>query len=87
MTDCILNQNQTEPNLKGIIKIPGDKSISHRAVMISSLAKGKFEFNNFLMSEDCLATVEAFRKLGVKIKVDKKKKKMFGYGLLYRLRR
>ncbi len=51
--------------LKGEIKVPGDKSISHRAVMIGSLAKGVTEIEGFLNSEDCLSTVRAFRAMGV----------------------
>lgn len=54
-------------NLKGELTIPGDKSISHRAVMVSSLAKGKTSISNLLTSLDCLATVDAFRKMGIHI--------------------
>ncbi len=51
------------------ITVPGDKSISHRAVMLGALSNGVCEITGFLPSEDCLATVEAFRALGVKIDV------------------
>jgi 3-phosphoshikimate 1-carboxyvinyltransferase len=54
-------------NLKGEIHPPGDKSISHRSVMIGSIAKGVTEINNFLKGEDCIATIKAFQKMGVKI--------------------
>lgn len=54
--------------LKGTINIPGDKSISHRAIILGSLAKGATIVRNFLPSEDCLHTIEAFQQLGVKIK-------------------
>src|SRR5699024_679501 len=47
--------------------IPGDKSISHRAIMFGSIAKGKTEITNFLDGEDCLHTMNAFRALGVSI--------------------
>ncbi|RJP21096.1 MAG: 3-phosphoshikimate 1-carboxyvinyltransferase [Candidatus Omnitrophota bacterium] len=51
--------------LKETCKIPGDKSISHRAVMISSLAQGKSRIKGFLEGEDCLATLNAFRQMGI----------------------
>lgn len=54
-------------NLKGEITAPGDKSISHRSVMIGSIAKGITEINGFLHGEDCIATINAFRKMGVDI--------------------
>lgn len=53
--------------LKGEIKVPGDKSISHRAVMIGSLAEGVTEIEGFLNAEDCLSTVRAFQAMGVHI--------------------
>lgn len=51
----------------GEITAPADKSISHRAVIIGSLAQGKTEIDNFLSAEDCLATVACMRSLGVVI--------------------
>ncbi len=53
--------------IKAEITVPGDKSISHRAVMIGSLAKGETVVNGFLPSADCLATIDCFKKLGVEI--------------------
>ncbi len=53
--------------LEGEVELPGDKSISHRSVMVSALAEGNTRIVNFLEGEDCLNTVEAFRLLGVKI--------------------
>src|SRR5699024_911692 len=53
--------------LQGIIEIPGDKAISHRAIIFSSLAKGTTNNTNFLPGEDCLLTIEAFRQLRVSI--------------------
>ena len=53
--------------LKGSITIPADKSISHRAVMFSSLAKGKSIIRNFLYASDCRSTVFVFKNLGVEI--------------------
>ncbi len=55
--------------LTGTLEIPGDKSISHRAVMFGSIANGKTEISNFLMGADCLSTVSCFRKMGVSIDV------------------
>ncbi len=54
-------------NLKGEIVLPPDKSISHRAVMFASLAKGKSLVKNFLRAEDPLSTMQAFRNLGITI--------------------
>ena len=69
--------------LKGEIRVPGDKSISHRAVMLSSLSDGKNTIYNFLPSEDCLRTLECFRTMGIKadISSDKKSLVIFGEGL------
>jgi 3-phosphoshikimate 1-carboxyvinyltransferase len=53
--------------LEGEVVLPGDKSISHRAVILNSLAKGKAEIGNFAPGGDCLATVRCLRALGVKI--------------------
>ena len=54
-------------SLRGTVSVPGDKSISHRAVMLGALAEGATLIENFLPGEDCLATVACFRKLGVEI--------------------
>ena len=53
--------------LKGEITVPGDKSMSHRAIMLASLAEGKSEISGLLEGEDCLATIEVFKKMGVNI--------------------
>ena len=50
-----------------IISVPGDKSISHRAVMLGSIAEGRTDVSGFLAGEDCLATIAAFRAMGVEI--------------------
>ncbi|HLQ97512.1 MAG TPA: 3-phosphoshikimate 1-carboxyvinyltransferase [Candidatus Dormibacteraeota bacterium] len=55
--------------ISGMIEVPGDKSISHRAVMFSSIAKGTTTITNFLDGEDCLHTIDSFRSLGVSIEV------------------
>ena len=49
------------------VNVPGDKSISHRALMLGSIATGTTEISGFLASEDCLATLQAYRDMGVKI--------------------
>lgn len=54
--------------LNGEVTIPADKSISHRAVMFSSLAKGVSEIKNFSLGADCISTLEVFKTLGVKAK-------------------
>lgn len=53
--------------LKGKITVPGDKSISHRAVMFGSIADGITEIHNFLKGADCLATINCFKALGIQI--------------------
>lgn len=56
-----------QPVLKGTVRVPGDKSISHRAVMFGAMAKGTTEISGFLQGEDCLRTIECFEHLGVRI--------------------
>ncbi|MBC1473415.1 3-phosphoshikimate 1-carboxyvinyltransferase [Listeria grandensis] len=53
--------------LHGTIRVPGDKSISHRSIMFGALADGKTTVTNFLKGEDCLSTIGVFRALGVSI--------------------
>ena len=53
--------------LNGTLAIPGDKSISHRAVMFGSLAEGTTRITNFLEGADCLSTISCFRKMGINI--------------------
>ena len=53
--------------LQGEIEVPGDKSISHRAIMLGALAEGQTTIKNFSNGQDCLTTMTTFRKLGVKI--------------------
>jgi len=55
------------PRLEGEVVLPGDKSISHRAVILNSLAKGEAEIDNFAPGRDCLATIKCLKALGVKI--------------------
>lgn len=71
----------TASGLKGTIKIPGDKSISHRSVMFGSMAKGKTTVENFLPGDDCLSTISCFTKLGVKIEQDGSDVTVYGEGI------
>jgi 3-phosphoshikimate 1-carboxyvinyltransferase len=56
---------------KGKVFLPGDKSISHRAIILSALAKKQTTVKNIPLNEDCLATISVFRKLGIKIILNK----------------
>ncbi len=67
--------------ITGEIKVPGDKSISHRAVMLGSLADGITNISGFLNGEDCLSTIECFKQLGIKTEIDGTDVKVFGNGL------
>ena len=49
------------------LTVPGDKSISHRAIMLAALSNGRGEVTGFLPSEDCLSTMKAFQQLGIEI--------------------
>ncbi|MGZ8903665.1 MAG: bifunctional prephenate dehydrogenase/3-phosphoshikimate 1-carboxyvinyltransferase, partial [Methylobacter sp.] len=53
--------------LQGEARVPGDKSISHRSIMLGSLAEGVTHVKGFLEAEDALATLQAFRDMGVEI--------------------
>lgn len=66
---------RTSP-LRGEITVPGDKSISHRAVMFGSIADGVTEITGFLSGADCLSTVDCFRRLGVEIDVNGKENRV-----------
>ncbi len=73
---------EAKTSLQGRVKVPGDKSISHRSIMLGSIAEGKTEIEGFLHGEDCLSTVQAFRDLGVKIEgVNTDKITVYGVGL------
>ena len=70
-----------EHPLKGEITVPGDKSISHRAVMFGALSKGTTEVTNFLQGADCLSTIDCFRRLGIAIENTSEKILVHGKGL------
>ncbi len=57
-------------SLRGTVTIPGDKSISHRAIMFGSIATGKTHITNFLPGADCLSTIACFKQMGVHIEQD-----------------
>lgn len=77
MTKKVIQQVQ---GLNGTIKVPGDKSISHRAVMFGAIAKGTTTIEGFLPGEDCLSTIACFKKLGVKIEQNDDLVKVYGNG-------
>ncbi|WP_379968119.1 3-phosphoshikimate 1-carboxyvinyltransferase [Ectobacillus sp. sgz5001026] len=67
--------------LNGELKVPGDKSISHRAVMFGSIATGTTKITGFLPGADCLSTIACFRKLGVSITQDHDCVEIIGNGI------
>lgn len=72
--------NKSRP-LKGEITIPGDKSISHRGVMLGAIAQGTTQITNFLQGADCLSTIDCFQKMGIKITNDSNRITIHGKGL------
>ena len=67
---------QANKGLRGSLEVPGDKSISHRAIMLGALAQGVTTVKNFSDGQDCLTTLAAFKKLGVEIDFDTQAKKV-----------
>ena len=67
--------------IRGEVTIPGDKSISHRAVMFGSLAEGATEVTGFLRGADCLSTIDCFRRLGISIEDKHERILIHGKGL------
>ncbi len=72
--------NKSNP-LIGKIQIPGDKSISHRSIILGSLSEGQLKISNFLTSTDCVATVNAMRQLGAEITINDNQVYIKGNGL------
>ncbi len=68
MSEKVLQYNK--PSLQGDLTVPGDKSVSHRSVMFGAIASGTTTVEGFLLGEDCLSTIDCFRKLGVDIEVE-----------------
>jgi 3-phosphoshikimate 1-carboxyvinyltransferase len=67
--------------LRGTVSVPGDKSISHRAVMLGALAQGTTEITGFLSGEDCLRTIAAFQQMGIPIQTADSTVRVHGRGL------
>ena len=68
-------------NLKGTLSVPGDKSISHRAVMFGALAQGTTKISGFLEGADCLSTIRCFRQMGISIEQNGSDVLVHGKGL------
>jgi 3-phosphoshikimate 1-carboxyvinyltransferase len=77
MTDLISSVS----GLHGTVTVPGDKSISHRAVMLGALSNGTTHITGFLMGEDCLSTIACFRQMGVEIEITDTEVVVHGVGL------
>ena len=80
MPNSIIVKNIIE-NFNKSINVSGDKSLSIRWVLFSSIAKGKSKAYNLLLSEDVLATINAVKKLGAKVKLDNNCCSIIGTGL------
>ena len=65
--DSITFRIQPCYSVSGKPVIPGDKSISHRAIILAAIADGNSKINNFLQADDTLATIAVFKKMGVNI--------------------
>lgn len=81
MDETIKLLNKAESGLSGTIVVPGDKSISHRAVMFGAMANGTTNVSGFLPGDDCLSTIACFRKMGVAIEQEGDKVTVEGKGL------
>lgn len=79
--DTKLDVHDTNSGLHGTIMVPGDKSISHRAVMLTSLADGVSTLRGLLLGEDVKATMAAFRALGVTLVCEGTECTVYGVGL------
>jgi 3-phosphoshikimate 1-carboxyvinyltransferase len=65
----------------GSIEVPGDKSISHRSIILSSITKNNVEISNFLFSDDCVNTLNILKKIGVKYQINKNNILLEGKGI------
>ena len=70
-----------QTGLRGVVHVPGDKSISHRAVMFGALARGTTSVTHFLEGADCLSTISCFQKMGIEIEKQDDKVLIHGKGL------
>ncbi len=80
-TPELLRVDPAEKGLEGTVSVPGDKSISHRAVMLGAIAEGVTEVTNFLPGEDNLSTIKAFRSMGIEIEQEGTSLRIHGKGL------
>ncbi|MDT3415389.1 3-phosphoshikimate 1-carboxyvinyltransferase [Brevibacillus aydinogluensis] len=71
---------QPVKRIEGTVRVPGDKSISHRAVMFGALAEGTTTIEGFLPGADCLSTIDCFRRMGVKIEQAGDRVTVYGKG-------
>lgn len=74
-------QIRSPKSLRGTLAVPGDKSISHRAIMFNAVAEGNARVTNFLAGADCLATIACMRSLGVAVEVEGDQAQVQGRGL------
>ena len=79
---CIISLMRVQParRIRGHLRLPGDKSISHRAAIISALAEGRTRISNFSTSEDCAATLACLGRLGVSLNHDQDSVRVEGVG-------
>ena len=77
-SNLIINNSK---KIEGFIDIPGDKSMTHRAIMLGSLSDGTLKITNSLLSEDCIRTITAFRSLGIDIKINENIITIVGKGI------
>lgn len=70
-------------SLQGILTVPGDKSISHRCIMLGALAEGTTEVHGFLQGADCLSSIACFEKMGVTIDNSRELVRIHGLGLYH----
>jgi 3-phosphoshikimate 1-carboxyvinyltransferase len=71
---------QPAKRIEGTVRVPGDKSISHRAVMFGALAEGTTTIEGFLPGADCLSTIDCFRRMGVDIEQEGDRVTVHGKG-------
>ncbi len=72
---------QKASHLRGEVAVPGDKSVSHRAVMLGAISTGTTEITNFLYGADCLSTIACFREMGIRVREDAGRILVDGAGL------
>ena len=74
-------ESKPTKHLEGEVICPGDKSISHRSIILGALSNGELTISNFLTSDDCNATISAMRELGANITVNDNQVHIKGKGL------